>query len=153
METLTSVLVATVLTLAVGLLLGILSARSNAFSAGLRPLLDKVKAAGFAVVTREEMPASQPVKDDIAYVEATKQNVAFVMLPEGTKIEFVEMFEISEYARPLDAELRDSRWVASSSRRYRMRSRLCCVRARRMAPRRVQAAGRSRSRRRRYCWR
>lgn len=56
----------------------------------LRPLLDKVKAAGFAVVTREEMPASQPVKDDIAYVEATKQNVAFVMLPEGTKIEFVE---------------------------------------------------------------
>jgi glycine betaine/proline transport system permease protein len=40
METLTSVLVATVLTLAVGLLLGILSARSNAFSAGLRPLLD-----------------------------------------------------------------------------------------------------------------
>jgi glycine betaine/proline transport system permease protein len=40
METLTSVLVATVLTLALGLLLGIASARSNAFSAGLRPFLD-----------------------------------------------------------------------------------------------------------------
>ena len=40
METLTSVLVATALTLVVGLLLGIASARSNAFSAGLRPLLD-----------------------------------------------------------------------------------------------------------------
>lgn len=40
METLTSVLVATALTLIVGLLLGIASARSNAFSAGLRPLLD-----------------------------------------------------------------------------------------------------------------
>jgi catechol 2,3-dioxygenase-like lactoylglutathione lyase family enzyme len=56
----------------------------------VRKTLDKVKAAGFPVVTREEMPASQPVKDDIAYVESTKTNVAFVMLPEGTKVEFVE---------------------------------------------------------------
>jgi catechol 2,3-dioxygenase-like lactoylglutathione lyase family enzyme len=56
----------------------------------VRTMLDKVKAAGFAVVTREELPASQAVKDDIAYVEATKTNVAFVMLPEGTKVEFVE---------------------------------------------------------------
>jgi catechol 2,3-dioxygenase-like lactoylglutathione lyase family enzyme len=30
------------------------------------------------------------VKDDIAYVDAVKTNVAFVMLPEGTKVEFVE---------------------------------------------------------------
>jgi catechol 2,3-dioxygenase-like lactoylglutathione lyase family enzyme len=56
----------------------------------VRKMLDKVKAAGFAIVTREEMPPSSPVKDDIVYVEATKQNVAFVMLPEGTKVEFVE---------------------------------------------------------------
>jgi glycine betaine/proline transport system permease protein len=40
METLTSVLVATALTLVLGLLLGIASARSNRFSAALRPLLD-----------------------------------------------------------------------------------------------------------------
>ena len=40
METLTAVAVATVLTLAIGLVLGILSARSNLFSAILRPLLD-----------------------------------------------------------------------------------------------------------------
>jgi catechol 2,3-dioxygenase-like lactoylglutathione lyase family enzyme len=41
-------------------------------------------------MTREELPASQAVKDDIAYIEATKTNVAFAMLPEGTKVEFVE---------------------------------------------------------------
>jgi catechol 2,3-dioxygenase-like lactoylglutathione lyase family enzyme len=56
----------------------------------VRKTIDKVKAAGFAVATRDEMPAAQAVNDDIAYVEATKQNVAFVMLPEGTKVEFVE---------------------------------------------------------------
>ena len=56
----------------------------------VRKMLDKVKAAGYTVATREEVPASQDVKDDIAYVEATKQNVAFVMLEEGTKVEFVE---------------------------------------------------------------
>ena len=40
METLTSVLVATAMTLALGLVLGIASARSRRFSAALRPLLD-----------------------------------------------------------------------------------------------------------------
>ena len=56
----------------------------------VRKMLDKIKAAGFAIVTREEAPASITVKDDIAYIEATKANVAFVMLPEGTKVELVE---------------------------------------------------------------
>lgn len=56
----------------------------------VRTMVGKVKAAGYPVVTREEMPPSQVVKDDIAYVEATKTNVAFAMLPEGTKVEFVE---------------------------------------------------------------
>jgi catechol 2,3-dioxygenase-like lactoylglutathione lyase family enzyme len=56
----------------------------------VRKMLDKVKAAGYQIVTREEMPPSQAVNDDIAYVESTKTNVAFVMLPEGTKVEFVE---------------------------------------------------------------
>lgn len=40
METLTQVLVATILTLAVGLVLGVMSARSDRFSMFLRPLLD-----------------------------------------------------------------------------------------------------------------
>jgi catechol 2,3-dioxygenase-like lactoylglutathione lyase family enzyme len=56
----------------------------------VRKMLDKVKAAGYSIVTRDEVPATQAVKDDIAFVESTKQNVAYVMLAEGTKIEFVE---------------------------------------------------------------
>ena len=40
METLTTVLVATAMTLGFGLLLGVASARNKRFSAGLRPLLD-----------------------------------------------------------------------------------------------------------------
>ncbi|MEO8463031.1 MAG: ABC transporter permease subunit [Chloroflexota bacterium] len=40
MQTLTAVMVATILTLAVGLLLGVLSARNDRFSVVLRPLLD-----------------------------------------------------------------------------------------------------------------
>ena len=40
METLTTVLVAATMTLAIGLLLGVLSARSDRFSRGLRPFLD-----------------------------------------------------------------------------------------------------------------
>ena len=56
----------------------------------VRKMIDKVKAAGYPIVTRDEVPASQAVKDDIAYVESTKQNIAYTMLPEGTKVEFVE---------------------------------------------------------------
>jgi catechol 2,3-dioxygenase-like lactoylglutathione lyase family enzyme len=56
----------------------------------VRKIVDKVRAAGYPIVTREEVPASQAVKDDIAYIESTKQNIAYTMLPEGTKVEFVE---------------------------------------------------------------
>ena len=58
--------------------------------ASLRKTIDTVKAAGYPIVTREELPASIPVKDDIAFIEATKNNVAFTMTPDGQKIEFVE---------------------------------------------------------------
>src|SRR5688572_23331069 len=43
----------------------------------LRATLDKVKAAGFPIVTREELPATQEVKDGIAYVAAVKSSVGF----------------------------------------------------------------------------
>jgi catechol 2,3-dioxygenase-like lactoylglutathione lyase family enzyme len=61
----------------------------------VRKMIDKVKAAGYSVVTREEVPPSMTVKDDVAYVEATKQNIAYVMLAEGTKVEFVENASVS----------------------------------------------------------
>lgn len=56
----------------------------------VRQTIDKVRAAGYPIVTRAEVPASQPVSDDVAYIEATKTNIAYTMLPEGTKVEFVE---------------------------------------------------------------
>jgi catechol 2,3-dioxygenase-like lactoylglutathione lyase family enzyme len=57
----------------------------------LRATVDKVKAAGYPIITREEMPASQDVKDGIAFVASTKQNVAYTMTPDNQKIEFVEV--------------------------------------------------------------
>jgi len=56
----------------------------------VRKMIDKVKAAGYPIITREEAPAGQEVKDDIAYIAATKQNIAYTMT-EGTKVEFVEV--------------------------------------------------------------
>ncbi len=56
----------------------------------VRKMIDKVKAAGYPIVTREEMPASQVVNDGIAYVEATKTNIAYTMTPDNHKVEFVE---------------------------------------------------------------
>jgi len=56
----------------------------------VRKMIDKVKAAGYPIVTREEMPPTQAVTDGIAYVEATKTNIAFTMTPDNQKVEFVE---------------------------------------------------------------
>ena len=56
----------------------------------LRQAVDKLKAAGYPMVTRAELPESQPVKDDLAYIENQKTSVAFVMGPDETKVELVE---------------------------------------------------------------
>ena len=56
----------------------------------LRRMLDKVKAAGYPIVTRAELPPEQEVKDDIAYIAHTKGFIAFVMGPDDTKVELVE---------------------------------------------------------------
>ena len=56
----------------------------------VRQTIDKVKAAGYPIVTREEMPPTQAVADGIAYFEPTKTNIAFTMTPDNTKVEFVE---------------------------------------------------------------
>ena len=57
----------------------------------VRALLAKVKANGFRAVTREETASTQEVKDDIAYIETLKRNVAFVMGPDDLKVELVEL--------------------------------------------------------------
>jgi len=56
----------------------------------LRATLDRVAAAGFPVVTREELPASMPVMNDMAHIAAGDFSIAFIMAPDGVKIELVE---------------------------------------------------------------
>lgn len=57
----------------------------------LRQMLDKLKTAGYSIVTRAELPPEQDVKDDIAYIGHTKGFIAFVMGPDDTKVELVEV--------------------------------------------------------------
>jgi catechol 2,3-dioxygenase-like lactoylglutathione lyase family enzyme len=56
----------------------------------IRQAVDTAKAAGYPIVTRAELPASQDVKDDLAYIENQKTSIAFVMGPDDTKVELVE---------------------------------------------------------------
>ena len=56
----------------------------------LRATLAQIRAAGFAVVTREELPPALEVVDDIAHIANPGINIAFVMAPDDVKIEIVE---------------------------------------------------------------
>lgn len=59
----------------------------------LRATVDKLRAAGYPIVTKEELPANvkADVQDGIAFIlPARTTAVAFVMGPEGTKLELVE---------------------------------------------------------------
>ena len=55
----------------------------------LRQTLDRVKAAGYPIITRSEVAATQQVIDDIAPVTATT-SIAFVMGPDDVKVELLE---------------------------------------------------------------
>lgn len=56
----------------------------------LRQMVDKVKAAGYAIVTRAELPPTQEVKDDLAFIANQNTSIAFVMGPDNVKVELVE---------------------------------------------------------------
>jgi catechol 2,3-dioxygenase-like lactoylglutathione lyase family enzyme/predicted enzyme related to lactoylglutathione lyase len=58
----------------------------------LRHAVQRVKAAGFPMVTREEITAVPPeaVQDDMAFNPFMETLVAMAMGPEGTKVELVE---------------------------------------------------------------
>jgi predicted enzyme related to lactoylglutathione lyase len=58
----------------------------------LREAVGRVKAAGFPMVTREEITAVPPeaVKDDMAFNPFMETLVAMTMGPEGMKVELVE---------------------------------------------------------------
>jgi len=56
----------------------------------LRATVDKVKAAGYEMITRSEVAATQEVKDDIA-ATAGGGGIAFVMGPDDVKVELVQV--------------------------------------------------------------
>lgn len=56
----------------------------------LRAMVDKLKAAGYPIVTRAELPENIPVKDDLAFIANQNTSVAFTMGPDDTKVELVE---------------------------------------------------------------
>ena len=60
------------------------------FVPSVRAIIDKVRAAGYPIVTQEELPAGTEVKDGVAFVAATKGTVGYTMAPDNTKVEFVE---------------------------------------------------------------
>ncbi len=56
----------------------------------LRQTVDKLKASGYAMVTREEAPSIWTVKDDIGTQAGRAIAIAFVMGPDALKVEIVE---------------------------------------------------------------
>lgn len=55
----------------------------------LRAVLDRLLAAGYAVVTRAEVPTSMEVSDGIGYNTVQGAYLAFVMAPDDVKIELI----------------------------------------------------------------
>jgi len=56
----------------------------------LKPLIAKIKANGFKMITADSVAAVVKVKDDIAAASPTT-NIAFALGPEDVKVEFVEV--------------------------------------------------------------
>jgi catechol 2,3-dioxygenase-like lactoylglutathione lyase family enzyme len=58
----------------------------------LRQVLDRIKAAGFPIVTATEAPANVQVKGDIGVVDGGPvSGIAYAMAPDDMKIELIEM--------------------------------------------------------------
>ena len=61
-------------------------------------LLDTVRAAGYPIVTREELPPALAVENDMAHIADQDTFVAFVMGPDDVK---VELFERRDQTAPI----------------------------------------------------
>jgi len=57
----------------------------------IRRMVDRVRAAGYPIVTRAELPASFEVNADLCYMIDQATYVAFTMAPDETKVEFIEI--------------------------------------------------------------
>jgi hypothetical protein len=92
----------------------------------LRQAVDKARAAGYRIATREEAGAYDEVKDDIAFNKEQQTYSAFVMGPDEVK---VQLFEVKTNRTPIAlhhvhfagpaAEMRA--WYVKSSARSRAR--------------------------------
>jgi catechol 2,3-dioxygenase-like lactoylglutathione lyase family enzyme len=56
----------------------------------IRAVVDKLKASGFPIATRAEMPPDVEVTDGVAYSAELRAQVAITMAPDNVKVEFVE---------------------------------------------------------------
>jgi catechol 2,3-dioxygenase-like lactoylglutathione lyase family enzyme len=56
----------------------------------LRPVIDKIKANGYQMITRSEVAATQEVNDDIA-VNSPTTSIAFALGPDDVKVELVQV--------------------------------------------------------------
>jgi catechol 2,3-dioxygenase-like lactoylglutathione lyase family enzyme len=62
----------------------------------LRAMVDKLKAAGYPIVTRAELPDTFKVTDDLGFVPDQNTYIAFVMAPDEVKVEFIENKSMAE---------------------------------------------------------
>ena len=56
----------------------------------VRGALAKVRSAGYPIVTRQELPAAVAVIDQMAYIPDQDTYIAYVMGPDGVKVELVQ---------------------------------------------------------------
>ena len=64
----------------------------------VRAMLDKVAAAGYPIVTREELPPALAVENQMAHIADQDTYIAFVMGPDDIK---VELFENRSQTEPI----------------------------------------------------
>jgi catechol 2,3-dioxygenase-like lactoylglutathione lyase family enzyme len=57
----------------------------------IREAVDRTRAAGFSIVTREELPERIEVKDGLAFIPPLKTSVAFTFGPDEVKVEFLQV--------------------------------------------------------------
>ena len=57
----------------------------------IRRTVNRVKEAGFPLVTRAEVPTILDVQDDLCFMADQATFVAFMMAPDETKVEFIEI--------------------------------------------------------------
>ena len=55
-----------------------------------RAIADRVKAAGYPIVTRAELPPTTEVNDDLGYIPDQDTLIAYAMAPDDIKVEFTE---------------------------------------------------------------